>query len=237
MNRRRMEGHLSKFTNVVKGWQYRWFVLDPSSRVLKYYLPEDKCRGMEEMEGALVIPSEEDSQTFSIQFSTGEVYRLRATEAKERQVWVDQLRASSIRPSIRQERGSGGASNWRARSFRLPSSRSEQFINPSTDTSDPFASVEDILLDMDFKHQEVVKVIESLPLPQNATQQTQPSTPNCHSKNLLLLKATSEATLHCLEAAYTLLQDITLDLQVSQLETSPRLYPSPASVKIKNTGN
>eukprot|EP00092_Neocalanus_flemingeri_P018696 GFUD01020248.1.p1 GENE.GFUD01020248.1~~GFUD01020248.1.p1 ORF type:complete len:236 (-),score=64.04 GFUD01020248.1:70-777(-) len=235
MNRRRMEGHLSKFTNVVKGWQYRWFVLDPSSRVLRYYLLEDKCRGMEEMEGALVIPSEEDSQTFSIQFSTGEVYRLRATEAKERQVWVDQLRASSIRPSIRQERGSGGRSNWRARSIRLSNSRCEQFVKPSKDTSDSFASVEDILLDIDDKQEEVVELIESLPLQQNAAQASdQPTTPKCHSQNLLLLKATSAATLHCVEAAFTMLQDITLNLQS---ETSPRLGPSSGSIKIKNTGN
>ena len=29
--RRRWEGQLNKFTNVVKGWQYRWFVLEPST--------------------------------------------------------------------------------------------------------------------------------------------------------------------------------------------------------------
>ena len=28
---RRWEGQLNKFTNVVKGWQYRWFVLEPST--------------------------------------------------------------------------------------------------------------------------------------------------------------------------------------------------------------
>eukprot|EP00092_Neocalanus_flemingeri_P032488 GFUD01035334.1.p1 GENE.GFUD01035334.1~~GFUD01035334.1.p1 ORF type:complete len:235 (-),score=64.02 GFUD01035334.1:86-790(-) len=234
MNRRRMEGHLSKFTNVVKGWQYRWFVLDHSSRVLEYYLPDDKegkCRGREEMEGAMVIPSEEDRHTFSIQFSTGEVYRVRAAEAKERQVWVDQLRTSSTR----QERGSGGRSNWRARSIRLSNSRCEQFVKPSKDTSDSFASVEDILLDIDDKQEEVVELIESLPLQQNAAQASdQPTTPKCHSKNLLLLKATSAATLHCVEAAFTMLQDITLNLQS---ETSPRLGPSSGSIKIKNTGN
>merc|ERR1719318_2191108 len=47
------------------------------------------------MEGALVIPSEEDSHTFSINFSSGEVYKVKAVEARERQVWVDKLRAST----------------------------------------------------------------------------------------------------------------------------------------------
>ena len=52
--RRRWEGQLNKFTNVVKGWQYRWFVLDPSVGVLEYYLLEDrsgKCRGSQQMSG------------------------------------------------------------------------------------------------------------------------------------------------------------------------------------------
>ncbi len=33
-----MEGQLSKFTNLVKGWQNRWFVLDPEQGTLAYYL-------------------------------------------------------------------------------------------------------------------------------------------------------------------------------------------------------
>jgi len=32
-----IEGPLSKWTNVVIGWQYRWFVLDEGSGVLWYY--------------------------------------------------------------------------------------------------------------------------------------------------------------------------------------------------------
>ena len=40
----RQEGQLSKFTNVVKGWQYRWFVLEPETGQLDYYLPEDRAR-------------------------------------------------------------------------------------------------------------------------------------------------------------------------------------------------
>lgn len=32
-----MEGPLSKWTNLVNGWQYRWFVLDISLGVLSYY--------------------------------------------------------------------------------------------------------------------------------------------------------------------------------------------------------
>ena len=32
-----MEGPLSKWTNVMQGWQYRWFVLDDNAGLLSYY--------------------------------------------------------------------------------------------------------------------------------------------------------------------------------------------------------
>ena len=91
----KFEGQLCKFTNVVKGWQYRRLVLDISSMVLEYYLLKEKDgKGAvrQEIEGALIIPSEEDSHTFSINFSSGELYKVRAAEARERQLWVDKLR-------------------------------------------------------------------------------------------------------------------------------------------------
>lgn len=36
-----MEGSLSKWTNVMKGWQYRWFVLDENAGLLSYYTVSD----------------------------------------------------------------------------------------------------------------------------------------------------------------------------------------------------
>ena len=32
------EGQLLKYTNMVKGWQNRWFVLNPHSGMLEYYM-------------------------------------------------------------------------------------------------------------------------------------------------------------------------------------------------------
>lgn len=32
-----LEGTLNKWTNVMKGWQYRWFVLDENAGLLSYY--------------------------------------------------------------------------------------------------------------------------------------------------------------------------------------------------------
>jgi len=36
--RQQFEGQLCKYTNVMKGWQFRWFVLDPQRGLLVYFL-------------------------------------------------------------------------------------------------------------------------------------------------------------------------------------------------------
>ena len=105
----KFEGQLCKFTNVVKGWQYRRLVLDISSMVLEYYLLKEKNgKGAvrQDIEGALILPSEEDSHTFSINFSSGRVYKVRAAEARERQMWVDKLRAYTTSSMFIVETGS-----------------------------------------------------------------------------------------------------------------------------------
>merc|ERR1719233_1296144 len=71
------------------------------------------------MEGALILPSEEDNNTFSINFSSGEVYKVRAAEAKERQVWVDKLRACS--------NGTANSQKTFVRSVMSPSSHCGNF--------------------------------------------------------------------------------------------------------------
>ena len=94
------------------GWQYRWFELHPETGQLEYYYYEDhglhdlvsgkdKARKIgnkgkkEHIAGAVVVPSEEDSQTFYVNFASGESYKLRAPNVKERQIWVDRIRAVS----------------------------------------------------------------------------------------------------------------------------------------------
>ncbi|XP_070564872.1 oxysterol-binding protein-related protein 11-like isoform X2 [Ptychodera flava] len=92
-----LEGQLNKYTNVMKGWQHRWFVLDQDTGTLSYYVSEEnkrqRPRGSVNLAGAVISPSDEDSQTFSVNAANGEVYRLRASDAKERQHWVNKLRA------------------------------------------------------------------------------------------------------------------------------------------------
>ncbi|EDV29532.1 uncharacterized protein TRIADDRAFT_20121 [Trichoplax adhaerens] len=91
------EGSLLKYTNVVKGWQNRWFVLDFQKGTLTYFLTEDKRkqnnpRGSLPLSGALISPSDEDSQSFGIHASTAEVYKIKAADAKSRQAWILRLR-------------------------------------------------------------------------------------------------------------------------------------------------
>ncbi|KAL5480065.1 hypothetical protein EMCRGX_G023684 [Ephydatia muelleri] len=91
-----LEGTLLKWTNVVKGWQSRWIRLDQQQAVLHYYASEDRKkqapRGSLHLWGAVVAPSDEDAQTFTISGANGEEYKLRAGDSKERQLWVVRLR-------------------------------------------------------------------------------------------------------------------------------------------------
>ncbi|GAA56951.1 Oxysterol-binding protein- protein 10 [Clonorchis sinensis] len=96
--RKRLEGQLLKFTNVVKGYQYRWCVVDPDAGTVEYYEKEDhkrssKPRGVLNLTYASVCPSDEDSQAFVINAANGDFLKLKAADAKERQFWVNRIRA------------------------------------------------------------------------------------------------------------------------------------------------
>ncbi|KAL5266524.1 hypothetical protein ACHWQZ_G003783 [Mnemiopsis leidyi] len=93
---RPIEGQLLKWTNVVKGWQQRWFFLSPDVGLLHYFLSEDKKlmgpRGSLRLIGAAVQPSGEDQLMFSIVPQQGDPYKLKASTAKDKQVWIDRIR-------------------------------------------------------------------------------------------------------------------------------------------------
>ncbi|KAK0097302.1 hypothetical protein PV326_002532 [Microctonus aethiopoides] len=91
------EGQLHKYTNAMKGWQYRWFILSPETGELHYFLSESeknqRPRCSIYLAGAVIAPSDEDSNTFTVNSATGDMIKLRATDARARQEWVDKLRA------------------------------------------------------------------------------------------------------------------------------------------------
>ncbi|VDM35118.1 unnamed protein product [Hydatigera taeniaeformis] len=90
-----MEGPLSKWTNVVQGWQFRWFVLDLAMGVLSYYTSRDKMirgerRGCVKLKNAQMGINDDDDSTFTITVDS-KVFHFQARNAEERQRWLDAL--------------------------------------------------------------------------------------------------------------------------------------------------
>ncbi|CAG5886704.1 unnamed protein product, partial [Menidia menidia] len=142
--RRQLEGVLSKYTNLIQGWQNRYFVLDPELGQLQYFVNEQgksqKPRGSLPLIGASVSTSDEAPHMFVVNSVNGELYKLRAADAKEQQFWISQLQACARRHSdssakVRKLKGSdehlsveragggqemlGSSSSGRTRSFSL----------------------------------------------------------------------------------------------------------------------
>ncbi|XP_062509472.1 oxysterol-binding protein-related protein 9-like isoform X2 [Corticium candelabrum] len=92
---RGLEGPLSKWTNVVQGWQYRWFVLDKESGLLSYYTSKEKMmkgsrRGCLRLRGAVIGIDDEDDSTFTISCDN-KTFHFQARDKEERDSWVAAL--------------------------------------------------------------------------------------------------------------------------------------------------
>jgi hypothetical protein len=143
-------GQLSKFTNVVKGWQPRWFTLE--SGRLDYYLTDErggrKRRGGSSLDGALVLPSDEDSQTFTVQFAAGDTFKLRAANVRERQVWVDRVREAAQRATASSPARESAASvvgTVVASGVAANGQPSQRLQHLNLSVPDAFGSVQDML--------------------------------------------------------------------------------------------
>jgi len=95
-----MKGWLMKWTNYIKGYQRRWFVL--SNGLLSYYRNQAEmahtCRGTISLHGALIHTV--DSCTFVISNGGTQTFHIRAANEVERQRWVTALelaKAKAIR--------------------------------------------------------------------------------------------------------------------------------------------
>uniref|UniRef100_A0A914HA99 Oxysterol-binding protein n=1 Tax=Globodera rostochiensis TaxID=31243 RepID=A0A914HA99_GLORO len=85
-----MEGTLSKWTNVVHGWQHRYFVLNDDA--LCYYTSKEKMargqqRGCIRLRGAALGIDEENNAQFTIAVD-GKVFHLQGKSRAERDTWV-----------------------------------------------------------------------------------------------------------------------------------------------------
>uniref|UniRef100_A0A672K8U2 Oxysterol-binding protein n=1 Tax=Sinocyclocheilus grahami TaxID=75366 RepID=A0A672K8U2_SINGR len=95
-----MEGPLSKWTNVMKGWQYRWFVLDYNAGLLSYY-----TRGLISLSAVIGIDDEDDS-TFTITVDQ-KTFHFQARDADEREKWIHALEGTILRHSLQREAETG----------------------------------------------------------------------------------------------------------------------------------
>ncbi|KAH7936125.1 hypothetical protein HPB52_018526 [Rhipicephalus sanguineus] len=232
--RQPLEGQLYKYTNVVKGWQYRWFVLNPDIGMLEYYMLDEvkkgKPRGAVHLAGAVISPSDEDGQMFTVSAACGEVYKLRVVscgrsrfpgqDAKERQFWINRLRKVAedhtktiaqknpplLPREIRgphegvvpQDKGSGsgqGASSQTVWYTTGMGGHTEASATPA----EAFSSVREILARAGKLYYNLAQSIESLPSHGPGFKY--------YDKDMLLLKATSCATVMCLEQCLSILQE------------------------------
>ncbi|XP_038606464.1 oxysterol-binding protein-related protein 11 [Tachyglossus aculeatus] len=211
-------GYLMKYTNLVTGWQFRFFVLNNEAGLLEYFVNEQsraqKPRGSLQLAGAVVSPSDEDSHTFAVNAASGEHYKLRATDAKERQHWVSRLQVST-----QHHTEAIGKNNppLKSRSFSLASpgdgssptaqrrpSRSAGSLAglPGLSRREPLQldhliQVQEMMAHAKGQQRDLLKSIEGLPAC---------GRPAALDRDLLLLKATSAATLGCLADCFHILQ-------------------------------
>uniref|UniRef100_A0A8C6PWC5 Oxysterol-binding protein n=1 Tax=Nothobranchius furzeri TaxID=105023 RepID=A0A8C6PWC5_NOTFU len=104
-----MEGPLSKWTNVMKGWQYRWFVLDYNAGLLSYYTSKDKMmrgsrRGCVRLRGAVIGIDDEDDSTFTITVDQ-KTFHFQARDADEREKWIHALEGTILRHTLQLRTG------------------------------------------------------------------------------------------------------------------------------------
>ncbi|XP_050426057.1 oxysterol-binding protein-related protein 11 isoform X2 [Adelges cooleyi] len=213
------EGQLYKYTNVVKGWQHRWFILDPREGTLSYYLSENDTklqpRGYISLESAVISPSDEDSNTFSVNSWTGECYKLRATDARARQDWVNRLRATAEYHSQK---------NIQASLRDYPRMSYVSDFCPSG-VKKSFADARQHLSQAENSYIDIVRVIEKLP--------SQGTRLKCTDPDLLIIKATSQSMMCALENCYKILQHSSIEQPIVRTYSFLNSKPSSSSTHSK----
>ncbi|XP_072304169.1 oxysterol-binding protein-related protein 10-like isoform X2 [Eucyclogobius newberryi] len=183
--RRQLEGVLSKYTNLIQGWQNRYFVVDPDLGQLLYFVNEQgrsqKPRGSLPLIGASVTPSDEAPHMFIVNSVNGELYKLRAADAKEQQFWISQLQACA-------RRHSDGSAKVR----KLKGSDEHLSVERAGGGQEGL-----VMSQAEGQQKNLVQSIDSLPTKGPLS---------CLDHDLLLLKATSAATLSCLGECLNILQ-------------------------------
>ncbi|NXP49790.1 OSB11 protein, partial [Heliornis fulica] len=216
-------GYLMKYTNLVTGWQYRFFVLNNDAGLLEYFVNEQsrhlKPRGTLQLAGAVISPSDEDSHTFTVNAASGEQYKLRATDAKERQHWVSRLQictqhhteaigknnpplksrsfslasqGSANSPGVQRRPSQNAVSFFNVGHHRMSTGKRVPMMQP-----DHLVDVREMMSQAEGQQRDLIRSIECLPVSGHLTSLDQ---------DLLMLKATSMATMNCLNDCFHILQ-------------------------------
>ncbi|KAM3917237.1 oxysterol-binding protein-related protein 11 [Leptodactylus fuscus] len=228
-------GYLMKYTNLVTGWQFRFFVLNNEAGLLEYFVNEQsknqKPRGTVQLAGAVISPSDEDSHTFTVNAASGELYKLRASDTKERQHWVSRLQICTQHhteaigknnPPLKSRsfslasQGSGSSPGSQRRPSQnassffnighhrtVPASRKAQMLQP-----DHLGEVREMMSRAESQQRELMRSIEGLPSSGHFSSLDQ---------DLLMLKATSLATMNCLNDCFHMLYQQHTALQKTSL--------------------
>ncbi|XP_044154841.1 oxysterol-binding protein-related protein 11 [Bufo gargarizans] len=242
-------GYLMKYTNLVTGWQFRFFVLNNEAGLLEYFVNEQsktqKPRGTVQLAGAVISPSDEDSHTFTVNAASGELYKLRASDTKERQHWVSRLQictqhhteaigknnpplksrsfslasqGSGSSPGTQRRPSQNAASFFNIGHHRaMPTSRKTYMLQP-----DHLGEVREMMSRAECQQRELMRGIEGLP-------------PSGHfsslDQDLLMLKATSMATMNCLNDCFHMLYQQHTALQKSSFPAgAPLNWLEPKSL-------
>uniref|UniRef100_A0A8C5R6G4 Oxysterol-binding protein n=1 Tax=Leptobrachium leishanense TaxID=445787 RepID=A0A8C5R6G4_9ANUR len=128
-----MEGPLSKWTNVMKGWQYRWFVLDYNAGLLSYYTSKDKMmrgsrRGCVRLRGAVIGIDDEDDSTFTITVDQ-KTFHFQARDADEREKWIQALEETILRHTLQIQQSHGDFSSLYASGSAQQSKSASSFCH------------------------------------------------------------------------------------------------------------
>ncbi|XP_048580502.1 oxysterol-binding protein-related protein 11 isoform X2 [Nematostella vectensis] len=244
--RQPMEGQLMKWTNYMKGWQYRWFTLDPDAGIFDYYVDKEKMkqgpRGSVNLAGASVCPSDEDSFTFSVNAINGDVFKLRANNAKERQHWINTLRSvaefhtQNMAPIVPQSVTlSPSLGSIQSSQPSQPSDSSSAITEPVSEASEetenstqsffkrghkPFSHVpaninSDLAGIREILHcieDDQITMIDQLELEPLAEESIYPL-----DEDVLLLKATAQSTLSSLHHCFSILQRRVAEVQSEEM--------------------
>ncbi|KAH7971048.1 hypothetical protein HPB49_018422 [Dermacentor silvarum] len=215
--RQPLEGQLYKYTNVVKGWQYRWFVLNPDIGMLEYYMLDEvkkgKPRGAVHLAGAVISPSDEDGQMFTVSAACGELYKLRGRHFTE---WFACSFSSCIHcfqknppllpreirgpheGVVPQDKGSGSGQGSSSQTVWYTTGMGGH-TEASATPAEAFSSVREILARAGKLYHNLAQSIENLPSHGPGFKY--------YDREMLLLKATSCATVMCLEQCLSILQE------------------------------